>query len=172
MIDLELNSITKKFGKVTAVNEVSLQVKLNEMFFLLGPSGCGKTTTLRIIAGLERPDKGTIKIKGKDITEVPSHKRNLAIVFQRWALFPHKNIYNNIAFGLKMRKTPKEKIKSKVENILEIIGLPGFENRYPRQLSGGQQQRVALARALVINPTILLLDEPLSNLDLNMRRKM
>jgi len=172
MMELELNNITKKFNKVIAVDDVSLQVKPSEMFFLLGPSGCGKTTTLRIIAGLERPNRGTIKIKGKDVTMVPSHKRNLAIVFQRWALFPHKTVYDNIAFGLKMRKMPKEKIKSKVENILGTVGLSGFEDRYPRQLSGGQQQRIALARALVINPTILLLDEPLSNLDLNMRRKM
>jgi len=172
MVDLKVDNLTKRFGRVTAVNKVSLEVRSNEMFFLLGPSGCGKTTFLRMIAGLERPDEGSIKIRGRDVTRLPPHKRNIAIVFQQWALFPHKNVYDNIAFGLRMRRMPKEKINSKVKNILEIIGLVGFESRYPRQLSGGQQQRVALARALVVEPTLLLLDEPLSNLDLNMRKRM
>ncbi len=172
MTALQLENIDKYFGKTKAVNGVSLDVQENEMFFLLGTSGCGKTTTLRMIAGLEQVDNGVVRIKGRDVTRLNPQKRNIALVFQNWALFPHKTIRDNIGFGLKMQKQSKTDINAQVENILKVVGLPGFEDRLPGQLSGGQQQRVALARALVLNPSLLLLDEPLSNLDLNTRLRM
>lgn len=172
MTALSLQQIDKYFGKTKAVDGVSLEVQENEMFFLLGTSGCGKTTTLRMIAGLEQVDKGTIRIKNREVTRLSPQKRNIALVFQNWALFPHKNIRDNIGFGLKMQKKPKPEIDREVAKILEVVGLPGFEDRLPGQLSGGQQQRIALARALVLNPSLLLLDEPLSNLDLNTRLRM
>ena len=169
---VELENIVKRFGNVVAVDHVSLKIKENEFFSLLGPSGCGKTTTLRIIAGLEEPDEGLVKLYGKDVTDVPTHKRNIGMVFQHLALFPHMNVFENIAFGLKMRKLPREEIKREVKKILEIVKLEGLEDRRVNQLSGGQQQRVALARALVINPEVLLLDEPLGALDLKIRQHM
>lgn len=172
MYAVELESITKRFGNVVAVDNITLKVREGEFFSLLGPSGCGKTTTLRIIAGLETPDSGTVRLHGKDVTNVPTHKRGIGMVFQTLALFPHMNVYDNIAFGLRMRKYPEEEIRRKVREILEIVRLPGMENRYPNQLSGGQRQRVALARALVIEPEVLLLDEPLGALDLKIRQEM
>ncbi len=169
---VELVDVVKRFGNVVAVDHVSLKIRENEFFSLLGPSGCGKTTTLRIIAGLEEPDEGIVKLYGEDVTDVPTHKRNIGMVFQHLALFPHMNVFDNIAFGLKMRKTPKEEIRRKVKEALEIVKLEGLENRRVNQLSGGQQQRVALARALVIEPEVLLLDEPLGALDLKIRQHM
>ncbi|MHC4913275.1 MAG: ABC transporter ATP-binding protein, partial [Planctomycetota bacterium] len=139
---------------------------------LLGPSGCGKTTILRMIAGLETPTEGDIYIKGKRVNDTPIHKRNLGMIFQNYALFPHKTIFDNVAFGLKYRKIPKEEMKRKVQRALEVVRLPGVEKRMPSQLSGGQQQRIALARAIVIEPDVLLMDEPLSALDENLREEM
>lgn len=172
MIDVEVQHVTKKFGKVVAVDNVSFQVQKGEFLTLLGPSGCGKTTTMRMIAGLETPTEGRILIRENEVTYLPPYKRDVSLMFQSYALFPHKNIFDNVAFGLKYRKTPKGEIKKRVRDALELVHLPGIERRYPSQLSGGQQQRVALARALVVNPALLLLDEPLSNLDLKLRERM
>jgi len=171
-IEIELLSIEKYFGKVQAVKGISLKIKRGEFFFLVGPSGCGKTTTLRMLAGFDQPDAGSIKIRGQVVNSVPPEKRNTGMVFQNWALFPHKTVFENIAFGLKMRKLPKDVIQEKVKLALELIHLPDFGGRYPNQLSGGQKQRIALARALVIEPSVLLLDEPLSNLDAKIREQM
>ena len=170
--DIELVNVTKVYGKTVAVNDVSLAVTRGEFLTLLGPSGCGKTTALRIIAGFIQPTHGAIYIKGELMTDIPPYRRNTGMVFQNYALFPHMTAFDNIAFGLRMRRTPENEIKSRVQESFELIGLTGYENRYPRQLSGGEQQRVALARALVIEPSVLLLDEPLSNLDLKLRQKM
>jgi spermidine/putrescine ABC transporter ATP-binding subunit len=167
-----LQNVTKVFGETTAVKDVTLDVKKAEFLSLLGPSGCGKTTTLRMIAGFERPTQGSIFIKGEPVNDVPAYMRNTGMVFQNYALFPHKSIYDNVAFGLKYKHFPKNEIKSRVKKALELVQLPGLEARHPRQLSGGQQQRVALARALVIEPDVLLLDEPLSNLDAKLRAQM
>ncbi|MCZ7572934.1 MAG: ABC transporter ATP-binding protein [Ardenticatenaceae bacterium] len=174
MIDVELRNVAKKFGDVMAVDGVSLQVRQGEFLTLLGPSGCGKTTTLRMIAGLERPTTGEILIRGEDVTDRPAYARDASLMFQNYALFPHKSVFDNVAFGLKYRERdmPKEERKRRAREALELVHLPGIEARYPRQLSGGQQQRVALARALVVKPAVLLLDEPLSNLDLKLREKM
>ena len=174
MIDVEVRNLSKKFDKVVAVDCLSFQVQSGEFLTLLGPSGCGKTTTLRLIAGLERPTSGQIFIRGVDVSYAPPYARDLSLMFQAYALFPHKNILDNVAFGLKYRerKISKKERNRRVGEALELVHLPGIESRYPRQLSGGQQQRVALARALVIKPTVLLLDEPLSNLDLKLREKM
>jgi spermidine/putrescine transport system ATP-binding protein len=169
---VELENITKRFGQVVAVNNVSLRIKENEFFSLLGPSGCGKTTTLRIIAGLEKPDTGVVKLHGQDVTYIPTHKRNIGMVFQHLALFPHMDVYENIAFGLRMRGFSDNDISRRVKRMLEVVRLPGFERRKINQLSGGQQQRVALARALVMEPEVLLLDEPLGALDLKIRQEM
>jgi spermidine/putrescine ABC transporter ATP-binding subunit len=171
-VEVELIGLSKWYGKVQAVREIALQVRKGEFFFLLGPSGCGKTTTLRMIAGFEKPDGGQIKIRDQVVNLIPPEKRNTGMVFQNWALFPHRTVFDNIAFGLRMRKTSKSVIREKVLKALELIHLPGFENRYPDQLSGGQKQRIALARALVIEPSVLLLDEPLSNLDAKIRERM
>jgi spermidine/putrescine ABC transporter ATP-binding subunit len=172
MIDVELIQLTKKFKDIVAVDDVSLEIEQGEFFFLLGPSGCGKTTTLRIIGGLEDPNGGVVKIKGENVTAKPPEARDTATVFQSWALFPHKTIFDNLAFGLKMRKKPKNEINEKVHQYLELVNLAGFGDRFPAQLSGGQKQRVALARALVVEPAVLLLDEPLSALDLKLRQQM
>lgn len=172
MYDVELINVTKKFENTVAVRNLSLQVRKSEFMFLLGPSGCGKTTTLKMIGGLLEPTEGTIKLAGKIINGVPPYKRDTATVFQTWALFPHKNVYDNIAFGLKMRRVQKDETKKRVKRFLELVRLQGYENRMPSQLSGGEQQRVALARALIVEPTVLLLDEPLSNLDLKLRQEM
>ncbi|MEM3832480.1 MAG: ABC transporter ATP-binding protein [Thermoprotei archaeon] len=172
MTDVKLENVTKKFGNVIAVDNVNLNIQDGELFTLLGPSGCGKTTLLRIIAGLEYPDKGKIFFGGNDVTLIKSYERNVAMVFQNYALWPHMTVFDNIAFGLKIKKLPKSEIKERVWKVLDLVQLSGLENRYPTQLSGGQQQRVALARALVVEPKLLLLDEPLSNLDAKLRIEM
>lgn len=164
--------ITKRYDQAVAVDNLSLTVRRGEFLSFLGPSGCGKTTTLRMIAGFVDPDDGTIAIMGEDMTERPPHQRNLGMVFQNYALFPHMTAYDNVAFGLKMRKVSGSEIRRRVEDALSLVQLSGLHDRYPRQLSGGQQQRVALARAIVIEPHVLLLDEPLSNLDAKLRKAM
>ena len=170
---IELKHITKTYEDgFTAVSDFNLEVKQGEFITFLGPSGCGKTTTLRMIAGFDIPSGGEILLNGKPITELPPNKRPINTVFQRYALFPHMNIFDNIAFGLKQKNTPKSKIVKKVKKALELVGLEGFENRSVSTLSGGQQQRVAIARAVVNEPQILLLDEPLGALDLKMRKEM
>lgn len=151
---------------------LNLEVQEGELVSLLGPSGCGKTTTLRVVAGFIEPQNGVFSLDGSDLTKVPVHKRNFGIVFQSYALFPHLSVYDNVAFGLKMRKLDKAEIDKKVDQILEVCGLTEFRGRFPQQMSGGQRQRVALARALVIEPKLLLLDEPLSNLDAKLRINM
>lgn len=169
---VELRGVLKRFGKVVAVKKMNLDIPEGALVTLLGPSGCGKTTILRMIAGLETPTEGDIYIKGQRVNDTPIHKRNLGMIFQNYALFPHKTIFDNVAFGLKYRKVPKEQIGQKVKRALEMVRLPGVENRMPSQLSGGQQQRIALARAIVIEPDVLLMDEPLSALDENLREDM
>src|SRR5210317_1644075 len=169
---VQLRRVTKHFGKVIAVHEIDLDIPDGSLTTLLGPSGCGKTTILRMIAGLEKPTQGDIFIKGQRINDTPIHKRNLGMIFQNYALFPHKTIFNNVAFGLKYRNVTKADIKAKVKQALETVRLPGVERRMPFQLSGGQQQRIALARAIVIEPDVLLMDEPLSALDENLREEM
>lgn len=166
---IRLDDVTKKFGNTTAVDHVNLEIEKGEVFSILGPSGCGKTTTLRIIAGLVNPDAGRVYVRSEDITDIPPEKRNLAMVFQDYALWPHMTVFDNIAFGLKLRKKSGEEIRKVVKQVLELVQLEGFEARYPTQLSGGQQQRVALARALALNPQAILFDEPLSNLDAKLR---
>lgn len=172
VVDVKLEKVTKRFGKTIAVDSVDLYVKKGELFGIIGPSGCGKTTTLRLIAGLEFPDEGKIFFGERDVTFAKPYERNTAMVFQNYALWPHMTVYENIAYGLKLRRLPENEIKRKVKWILELTKLEGLENRYPTQLSGGQQQRVALARALVVEPEVLLLDEPLSNLDAKLRIEM
>lgn len=170
---IELKHITKTYEDgFSAVSDFNLEVKQGEFITFLGPSGCGKTTTLRMIAGFDIPTEGEILLNGKPITHLPPNKRPINTVFQRYALFPHMNIYDNIAFGLKQRKMPKAVIEKKVKRVLELVDLEGFENRRTDTLSGGQQQRVAIARAVVNEPQILLLDEPLGALDLKMRKEM
>jgi putative spermidine/putrescine transport system ATP-binding protein/spermidine/putrescine transport system ATP-binding protein len=164
--------IVKRFGDVLAVDHVDLDIPEGSLVTLLGPSGCGKTTLLRMLAGLETPSEGDIFVKGKRINDVPIHKRNLGMIFQNYALFPHKTIFENVAFGLKYRNVPKETVTEKVNKALELVRLPGVGPRKPSQLSGGQQQRIALARAIVIEPDVLLMDEPLSALDENLREDM
>ena len=169
---VELRNIVKRFGSFTAVHAMDLNVERGSFVTFVGPSGCGKTTTLRMIAGLEDASEGDIRIKGQRVNDVPIHKRNLGIVFQNYALFPHKTIYENVAFGLKYRDVDKETARKKVREALKLVRLPDVEERVPKQLSGGQQQRIALARAIVIEPDVLLLDEPLSALDANLREEM
>lgn len=169
---LELKSLTKKFGDFTAVDHINLEVKNGEMIALLGGSGCGKTTILRMIAGFTDPYEGSIMVDGKEMNHIPAYKRSMGLFFQNYALFPHMDTFDNVAFGLKMKKFAKKDIKEKVQKILELVKMTGMEKRYPRELSGGQQQRVALARALVTEPSVLLLDEPLSNLDAKLRVEM
>lgn len=171
---IELRHISKVYSDngFKAVDDFNLEVKRGEFVTFLGPSGCGKTTTLRMIAGFEMPTSGEILLNGEDISQLPANKRSINTVFQRYALFPHMNIYDNIAFGLKLKKLPKEEIRKKVKRVLDIVDLEGFENRKISTLSGGQQQRIAIARALVNEPEILMLDEPLGALDLKMRQEM
>ncbi|MBR2027986.1 MAG: ABC transporter ATP-binding protein [Oscillospiraceae bacterium] len=169
---IELKNITKAFDGETVLNNISLDIYDNEFLTLLGPSGCGKTTLLRIISGFVQPDDGEIVFMGEDITDVPPHKRNVNTVFQKYALFPHLNVYENVAFPLREKKVPKDEIDKKVKEMLKLVMLSGFEKRNVTSLSGGQQQRVAIARALINHPKVLLLDEPLSALDLKLRKDM
>ena len=171
MVSVELRGIEKRWEDF-ALRVERLKARNGEFLTLLGPSGCGKTTTLRIVAGLEKPDSGEVLFDGKAVNDLPPYERNIGIVFQDYALFPHMTVFKNVAFGLEMRKLPRSEIEKKVKWALELVGLSGFENRYPEQLSGGQQQRVALARALVVEPEVLLLDEPLSNLDAKIRERL
>jgi putative spermidine/putrescine transport system ATP-binding protein len=170
---IEIDGVSKVYdGGVRAVDAVAMDIKQGEFFSLLGPSGCGKTTTLRMIAGFDTPSGGTIRIDGADITHVPAHKRDMAMVFQNYALFPHRTVAENVAFGLRMRGLDKATIAAKVKAALSLVELSGLEDRRPAQLSGGQQQRVALARAIVIEPRVLLCDEPLGALDKKLRQQM
>jgi ABC-type Fe3+/spermidine/putrescine transport system ATPase subunit len=170
--DVELVGVTKRFGAVAAVDAVDLQVHPGEFLSLLGPSGCGKTTTLRLIAGFERPDEGEVRIGGRDVSGLPAYRRNVNTVFQSYALFPHLNVRDNVSYGLKQRGLGRKERRARAAEMLELVRLSGFETRKPRQLSGGQQQRVALARALVMQPEVLLLDEPLGALDLKVRKEL
>jgi len=172
VIDLELRGIKKTYEEQVVISDLSLQVHKGELCCLLGPSGCGKSTTLKIITGLVKPDSGSISLAGKDITHIPVQKRNVSMLFQNYALFPHLDVFNNVAYGLRRRKTSGDEIKLKVGEILQLVELDGYEQRRIHELSGGQQQRVALARSLVIEPDLLLLDEPLSNLDARLRENM
>ena len=167
-----IDGVSKRFGGVGAVDDVSLEIADGEFFSLLGPSGCGKTTTLRMVAGFERPDEGRIVLNGNDVTTVPANKRPLNMVFQQYALFPHMSVYDNVAFGLKVKRVPRAEHKERVHEMLRVVSLEGMDKRRARQLSGGQQQRVALARALVNRPAALLLDEPLGALDVKLRKQM
>ena len=169
---IEVNKVSKFFGDKTALDDVTLYVKKGEFVTILGPSGCGKTTLLRLIAGFQTASEGEIKIAGEEITQTPPHKRPVNTVFQKYALFPHLNVYDNIAFGLKLKKTPKQLIEKKVKASLKMVGMTDYEYRDVDSLSGGQQQRVAIARAIVNEPEVLLLDEPLAALDLKMRKDM
>jgi spermidine/putrescine transport system ATP-binding protein len=170
--DVELVGVTKRFGDQTAVDDVDLQVRQGEFLSLLGPSGCGKTTTLRLIAGFERPDAGEIRIGGQDVASLPPYRRPVNTVFQSYALFPHLSVVDNVAYGLKQRGLKRRDRAKKARELLDLVHLGGVEARKPRQLSGGQQQRVALARALVMTPKVLLLDEPLGALDLKVRKAL
>jgi putative spermidine/putrescine transport system ATP-binding protein/spermidine/putrescine transport system ATP-binding protein len=169
---VRFKGILKRFGDVVAVEKLDFDIEEGSLVTLLGPSGCGKTTLLRMVAGLEEPTEGDIFIKGARINDVPIHKRNLGMIFQNYALFPHKTIFENVAFGLKYRDVSRDEVAGKVTRALEMVRLPGVENRMPSQLSGGQQQRIAMARAIVIEPDVLLMDEPLSALDENLREEM
>ncbi len=172
MATLELVHLTKQFAGPAAVNDVSLNVGDGEFLCILGPSGCGKSTTLRMIGGFEEPTSGDVRIDGQSVVTLPPNRRPTAMVFQKYTLWPHMRVYDNIAFGLRLRKRAKAVIDREVKNSLELVGLAGYERRYPSQLSGGEQQRVALARALVLQPKILLLDEPFSNLDALLRVRL
>jgi len=173
MVEVRLENVVKTFGETVALKGINLHIKHGELFTLLGPSGCGKSTTLRIIAGLDFPDEGSrVYFDDQEVTYLSSSERGAVLVFQNYALWPHMTVFDNVAYGLKIKKLPKEEIRKKVEWALDLVKLRGFEDRYPTQLSGGQQQRVAIARALVVEPKILLLDEPLSNLDAKLRLEM
>jgi putative spermidine/putrescine transport system ATP-binding protein/spermidine/putrescine transport system ATP-binding protein len=171
-VAVELDGVTKRFGEVAALDKVSLSVRRGELMTLLGPSGCGKTTLLNLVAGFLAPDSGEIAIDGRRVTDVPTHRREIGIMFQNYALFPHMSVAANVGYGLKMRRVAKAEIARRVADALALVKLQGLEDRKPRQLSGGQQQRVALARALVIRPRVLLLDEPFSALDRSLRASM
>ena len=168
---LSLQNVSRNFGTTRAVADVSLAVEQGEFFGLLGPSGCGKTTTLRMIAGLEKPDSGSILFRDADITNLPPERRGFGMVFQNYALFPHLNVFENVAFGLRARHAAKTEMNDRVRSALELVQLPGYEKRAIDELSGGQQQRVAIARAIAIEPALLLFDEPLSNLDVSLREE-
>jgi spermidine/putrescine transport system ATP-binding protein len=170
--EVELQNVTKRFGEVTAVDAVTLSVIHGEFLTLLGPSGCGKTTLLRMIAGFELPDTGRVILGGHDVTDLPPYRRDVTTVFQHYALFPHMNVFDNVAFGLERRRVTANDIKRRVSEALDMVRLGGLDQRQPSELSGGQQQRVALARALVLEPKVLLLDEPLAALDLKLRKQM
>lgn len=168
-MNIELHDIVKRFGSLEAVSHISLEIAEGELFTLLGPSGCGKTTILRLIGGFHMPDNGKISFGKKNVTQVPPYERNIGMVFQNYALWPHMTVFENVAYGLKLKKVPRGEVTERATRALGLVNLEGLGNRYPGQLSGGQQQRVALARALVLNPDVLLLDEPLSNLDAKIR---
>lgn len=170
--DVEIKGAFKQFGANVVLNGIDLKVKQGELLTLLGPSGCGKSTTLNLIAGFLDPDRGEVHIKGNNVTKVPPYKRDLGMVFQTYSLFPHMTVYENLSFGLKLRKVGKAEQKKKINKALELVKMSGLENRYPRELSGGQRQRVAISRALVVEPELLLLDEPLSNLDAKLRHEL
>ena len=172
MVNVQLVNVTKRFEEIVATDHVNLNIKEGEFFTLLGPSGCGKTTTLRLIAGFYTPDEGEIFFGNTLMNSVPPFKRNTGMVFQNYAIFPHMNVFNNVAYGLKIRKMKYKNLKKRVLEALELVRLGDLEKRLPSQLSGGQQQRIALARALVIEPDVLLFDEPLSNLDAKLRIEM
>jgi iron(III) transport system ATP-binding protein len=172
LVKVSLDHVSKAFGAVNALQDVSVNIKEGELFLMVGPSGCGKTTALRIIAGFYKPDTGSVKFDENEVTNLPPYKRNTGMVFQNYALWPHMNIYENVAFGLKMRKVTSSDRVERVKRVLEIVKMREYAERFPNQLSGGQQQRIALARALVIEPNVLLLDEPLSNLDAKLRVEM
>ncbi len=171
-VHLRLANVVKRFGPSVAVDGVSLEIEEGCFFTLLGPSGCGKTTLLRVVAGFHTPDAGDVFLRDRRITQLPPHARGTAMVFQEYALFPHMTVAENVAYGLRMRRVPPAQIRERVARVLELVGLTGQEGKYPHQLSGGQQQRVALARALVVEPEVLLLDEPLSNLDAKLRLRV
>src|SRR3989449_1956633 len=171
-VAIALEGVVKRFGKAAAVRDVTVSIGEGEFFSLLGPSGCGKTTTLRMIAGFETPDEGRIVLDGQDVTSVPANRRPVNMVFQQYALFPHMSIYDNVAFGLKVKRVPRQEHGDRIQEMLRVVELVGLERRRARQLSGGQQQRVALARALVNRPAALLLDEPLGALDVKLRKQM
>jgi spermidine/putrescine transport system ATP-binding protein len=171
-LDVRLDRVTKRFHDVVAVNDLSMGIEHGEFFSMLGPSGCGKTTTLRMIGGFEEATSGTIYLGETVVTELPPFKRDVNTVFQNYALFPHLSVFENVAFGLRRKKTAADEIRQRVGQMLELVELPGYERRKPSQLSGGQQQRVALARALINRPRVLLLDEPLGALDLKLRKQM
>ena len=176
MAGIQIERLTKRFGAMTAVRDLSLEVRDREFVTLLGPSGCGKTTLLRLIAGFIAPDEGVIRVGAAVLSTparvVPPEQRAMGMVFQNYAVWPHKTVYQNVAFGLEVRKVAKADIRPRVAKILEAVNLAGLDRRYANELSGGQQQRVALARSLVVEPSILLLDEPLSNLDAKLRERM
>jgi spermidine/putrescine transport system ATP-binding protein len=170
--DIHLENVTKDFGETIAVDDLTLSIPRGAFYALLGPSGCGKTTTLRMVGGFEDPTAGRVFLGGDDVTQLPPYKRDVNTVFQSYALFPHLNVFENVAFGLRRKKVPKDQLKGRARELLRIVGLEGLDERKPSQLSGGQQQRVALARALVNSPKVLLLDEPLGALDLKLRKQM
>ncbi len=173
-VAINVEKVVKKFdnGKITVIPELSVNIKNGEFFTLLGPSGCGKTTLLRMIAGFNSIEGGEIKFEDKVINNIPAHKRNIGMVFQNYAIFPHMTVRQNIEYGLKLRKIPKEEMRQKADKILDVVKIRDYQDRLPEKLSGGQQQRVALARAIVIHPSVLLMDEPLSNLDAKLRVEM
>ena len=165
-------SAVKRFRNVVAVDGISLEVEPGEAIVLLGPSGCGKTTTLRMVAGLETPDEGSIVLDGRDVTHLPAYKRDMGMVFQGYALFPHLSVFENVAFGLRLRHQSRGTVSSRVEDLLRLVGLAGYGERHPHQLSGGEQQRVGLARALAVDPRVLLMDEPFGALDRKLRQEI
>lgn len=171
-VSVKLEGIVKRFGNVVAVEKVDLELPAGQLVTLLGPSGCGKTTILRMVAGLERPSEGRILFGGEDVTRLPAYLRDVTMMFQSYALFPHMNVFHNIAYGLEVTRKPKEEIRRRVEEVVKQVGLTGLEERPVAALSGGQQQRVALARSLVLEPRVLLFDEPLSNLDAKLRKRV
>jgi ABC-type Fe3+/spermidine/putrescine transport system ATPase subunit len=169
MAFLELDTLRKEFGDLVAVEDVSLSIEEGQFVTIVGPSGCGKSTILRSITGLETPTSGEIRLRGDDITELPPYRRNIGLVFQDYALFPHKTVFENVAFGLKMRGADEAEQRERVEEMLEMVNLEGYEEKYPKECSGGEQQRIAVARAIAFDPDLVLMDEPLSNLDKNLR---